>query len=404
MAKYICQACKNTDINLVTSLGYLPPVNDLRPYLSDKGINAYPLPFCYCDECGLVQLGYQLDKEIVFPSTYPYLSGVTRSLVDNFREQAYEANKILKFSKEDYVIDIGSNDGSLLKQYVDFANVIGVEPTDAADVANSDEIETLKAYFEEEVVARLKKRGINPRLVTACNVFAHIPNLPILINNIKNLIGANGVFVSESHYLIDLLENLQFDTIYHEHLRYYDVTFLKRIFQESGLRIFRVDRINSHGGSIRVWASASTKFPEEPSVGNILKYESEFKMKSLEKFPARLNEWRDSFRNLISTLKINGAKIYAIGAPSRASTLVSFAGLTELDIIAVGELQGSAKINMYMPGTKIPIVLESVVLDAQPSHLLILSWHLEKVIIDSLKSKGYSGKFIIPLPFPKLVE
>jgi hypothetical protein len=405
---YTCQFCGQGPLEEILFLGSLPPVNDM--HAASKPIQEttiYPLPFCYCEKCELAQIGTTLTKEVVFPRSYPYLSGMTKSLVKNFEEQAHSIHSVINLKKSDLVVDIGSNDGSLLKNYLNFSKVLGIEPTQAADVANSNGIETINSYFDEDTTHVIVEKFGKAKVITACNVFAHIDNIKSLLQNVENILSDNGIFVSESHYLLDLINTLQFDTIYHEHLRYYSVTFLKKMFKESGLEIFRVDSIQSHGGSIRVWTCKTGTRPVEKSVFEFIQKESDSGLTSIEglrNFAADVIEWRNSFRKLIAELKIGGSIIGAIGAPSRASTLVTFSGLTELDLIAVGEVQNSTKIGKYMPGTRIPVIPESTLLDSNPDYLLVLSWHIKDALIVALKNKGYKGKFIIPLPIPTVIE
>jgi hypothetical protein len=173
------------------------------------------------------------------------------------------------------------------------------------------------------------------------------------------------------------------------------------------MEIFRVDRIRTHGGSIRVWASYPGKFKIQDSVKRSLSFELERNVdstKALQLFGDKIYKWRHTFRGLIAEIKLNGHSIYALGAPSRASTLISFCGLTNLDISGIGEIQGSMKIGQYMPGTKIPVLEESLILTKDPDYILLLSWHISETLIANLQKHGYKGKIIIPLPEPQVFE
>ena len=243
--------------------------------------------------------------------------------------------------------------------------------------------------------------------MTACNVFAHIDDLAELMQNIKQILDQDGVFISESHYLLDLIETNQFDTIYHEHLRYYSVTFLTKLFLKFDLELFRVDSIQTHGGSIRVWAGKVGDHLIQPSVNEFLSKEIKSNILTLEglnSFALNVIEWRNNFRKLISEIRISGKKISGVGCPSRASTLVSFAGLTHLDLISIAEVKNSAKLGKYLPGTLIPVLDEAIVLSNNPDYLLLLSWHLADEIMLTIRKKGFKGKFIVPLPKPRVTE
>jgi SAM-dependent methyltransferase len=389
-------------------LGAMPPVNSMG---SRSGMNLsmqfYTLNLYMCMNCLLVQIGERLKKETVFPNSYPYLSGMTKSLIDNFKNQAQQCIKKLHLDNSDLVLDVGSNDGSLLKQYAESTKILGIEPTQAADVANSNNILTLKQYFDQDTVIKIIREFGKAKLVTACNVFAHIDDMNELIKNIKAILKPEGVFVSESHYLLELLKTKQFDTIYHEHLRYYSFHFLQKYLESHGFNVFHVEEISSHGGSIRVWAELGTALPVDPSVANQIQKELQYKLNdisTLQSFASEIINWRFKFRELMASLSISGAKIAGIGAPSRASTLINYCGITVQDLIAVAELKGSSKIGTFMPGTAIPVLEEIEVMELEPTHLLLLSWHLKDNIIKSLRASGFKGCFIVPLPEPMVYE
>ena len=218
-----CQVCGSSKSHLVIDMGLTPLVNTLPPIDLDPPVDCvYDLALLQCESCSLVQLRFAPDMESVFPESYPYLSGLTTPLVKNFQSQALEVMKFLegKFADRKYkVLDIGSNDGSLLRCYFDMGcDVYGIEPTQAADVANSNGIRTLKAYFDQKSVAQATREIGKVSLVTATNVFAHIPNPLEILHNISEILDNNGIFVSENHYFPDLVDQLQIDTIYHEHL------------------------------------------------------------------------------------------------------------------------------------------------------------------------------------------
>jgi len=402
-----CSYC-HSELRTLLNLGSLPPVNVMDKIDTEfYGYQAFPLTWAVCKECGLVQILEELSGDSVFPESYPYLSGTTRILRENFAEQFEEIDSFLNLKSSDLVLDIGSNDGTLLSNYKGTTRILGIEPTGAAAVAQENGIETIKEFFSKKTSEQISSKYGHAKVITACNVFAHIPNLNSLTGAVKELLVEDGVFISESHYLYSLIETLQFDTIYHEHLRYYSVEFLNRLFNDFDMEIIRVKRIPTHGGSIRVWSAKKGIFTPDASVKEILDYERKSEMEghlNLDNFVVRLLDWRQRFRNLIAQTKIQNKSIAAIGAPSRASTLISFAGLSHLDLISVGEISGSHKIGRYMPGTSIPVVDESEILSGEVDYLLILSWHIAEELIPKLRKGGYKGKFIIPLPQPSIVD
>lgn len=407
-----CQVCGSSTARAVIDLGLTPLVNTLPPIDSVPPVDSvYDLALVQCQSCTLVQLRFAPDMEAVFPESYPYLSGLTTPLVKNFQDQALQVVKFLKEKFGDQqlkVLDIGSNDGSLLQCYSDHGcEVYGIEPTQAADVANSNGIRTLKDYFDESSVSRTVKEFGEVSLVTATNVFAHIPNPLQILKDISKILREDGMFVSENHYFPDLIEQLQIDTIYHEHLRYYTVVSIEELLNRGGFDIVKIQKIGSHGGSIRVWAARKGAFEADSSVVEFKQNESALGINDgrfISTFDNSVKDWRNDLRSLITSLQKAGATIAGIGAPSRAVTLISYVGLNHNDLIAIGEKTGSKKIGMRIPTTRIPIIDEAELLKMRPSHLLLLSWHMSEDLIANLRSKGFEGHFILPLPKPKVVK
>lgn len=404
-----CQVCNSEDLDSILFLGYLPPVNTMVPTGTPTSEQpAYPLELLRCSNCGLVQIGLEISQEILFPESYPYLSGTTSILKTNFADLESESSKLLNLNKEKLVIDIGSNDGTLLYNfYRQGYEVLGIEPSQAADIANRNGIRTLKSYFNEKIAKEIAHEYGKAQLVTAANVFAHISDIHSVLDGVLALLDSDGVFVTESHYLLDLIDTVQYDTIYHEHLRYYDIHSLSRLLNSHGLEIFHVKKIPTHGGSIRVYAARNGQKRISHEVEANLAIENSKGLDSgvgLKDFGSRVRSSKWELNKLLSELKIGGAKIYGVGAPSRASTLVSYVGLDDGTLECVVEVRGSHKIGKYMPGTRIPVVEEEVIFENQPDYALMLSWHIADELIPILKRKGYKGKFIIPLPSPRIVE
>ena len=404
-----CQMCGSRDLNSVLFLGYLPPVNHLQSLNSSPRENTFfPLELVRCGNCELVQINLEINKEVLFPYSYPYLSGTTKILMDNFYDLFNEVKRMKLLVKNDLVVDIGSNDGSLLKNFNENGyNVLGVEPSKAYKEALKKGVKTLNSYFTDSVVSKIIKQNKKAKVVTAANVFAHISNPQKLVKLIKKLLDKNGIFISESHYLPSLIKTLQYDTIYHEHLRYYHVGVLKKLFEKNGLYIFKVKKIPTHGGSIRVYASKSKNVNVQANVLKILDEEKKAGVcdgSVLYNFKSKIIISKLELMKLLLQLKKNNHKIYGIGAPSRASTFISYTGIDDGIIDCVLEVGSSHKLNKFMPGTKIPILDEKKLFTDNPSYVLLLSWHISDGLIRNLKKKGYKGKFIIPLPKPKILK
>ncbi len=402
-----CQICENPRVESILFLGYLPPVNQMHPIgQRPKEQSSYPAELLYCPNCHLVQLGLIVDPKVIFPKEYPYTSGTTKILRDNFAQLSLEVKKFVSLKSDDLVIDIGSNDGTLLSNFKNDARVLGITPEDIGKLATQKGIPTILSYFNPAAVNKVKKEYGSAKLITAANVFAHIENVNQVLKNILSLLKPDGVFISESHYLYSLIETVQYDTIYHEHLRYYSLTSLKYLLNSHGLEIFHAKQIPTHGGSIRVYAARKDLYAISPSVKKILAKENQTVVgkKSLLKFKDEVVLSKLELLSLLRDLKKKGKKIYGISAPSRASTLINYVGLDDGILDYVLEIRGSYKIGNYIPGTIIPIVDEMKLFEKQPEYALLLSWHIAKELMPKLKQKGFKGKFIIPLPKPKIVD
>lgn len=400
-----CQVCGLGKFISVLDMGMLPLVNDLPAADQFKVDRCYELSIIQCESCSLVQLSSFPSMSEIFPDEYPYLSGLTPPLLENFSQQADSVSKFFD-GRPMRVLDIGSNDGSLLSFYKAKGNrVLGIEPTNAADVANSVDVLTIKDYFNLESTKHAIQILENADVVTATNVFAHIPQPVEIVENISRILSHEGIFISENHYFPDLVQSLQIDTIYHEHLRYYTLHSISFLLKKVGFVVFRVERINSHGGSIRVWSCREGVHQIEDSVPEmlILERESGFIDGSyVDALQVAVRNWRIDLRSKIDDIIRSGGCIVGVGAPSRAVTLLTYLGLNRDDIRCIVEKGGSKKIGKRIPSTKIPIVDEMELSELNPTHLLILSWHIKDSLIPILKRKGYQGLFIVPLPAPTL--
>jgi C-methyltransferase-like protein/methyltransferase family protein/putative zinc binding protein len=402
-----CQICGNEKLETVLSLGYMPPVNQMVPIGEvPRQLPWFPTTLLYCGQCELVQLGLAVDPIIIFPPEYPYTSGMTKVLRDNFAELYAESSKMLGLTKDDLCIDIGSNDGTLISNFQKGGHrILGIEPTDVSKIANDRGIPTLQHYFSKEVAREVKAKHGAAKLVTAANCFAHIEDVHALVDGIIEMLSPDGVFISESHYLIKLLDTLQYDTVYHEHLRYYSVGSLKYLLKMHGLEVFHARHIPSHGGSIRVYTARMGTRPVQTSVKAILDGEprGDAMRKRLRQFKNDVMLSKLRLHSLIREVKEKGGRIVGISAPSRASTLFNYVGLDEAIIDYVCEIRGSLKIGKCMPGTLIPVVEESRMFTDQPECAIIFSWHIADELAPKLRAKGYKGMLVTPLPVPRVL-
>jgi SAM-dependent methyltransferase len=402
-----CQVCGHAALDDVLSLGYMPPVNQMVPIGEPARQQPwFPTNLMHCRNCDLVQLGLAVDPVIIFPPDYPYTSGTTKLLRDNFADLQREAAAMLGLGKDDLVIDIGSNDGTLLWNFQNGGHrVLGIEPTDVGDIANARGIPTIKRYFGLDVAREVKREHGPASVITAANCFAHIEDVHAIVEAIVELLKPGGVFISESHYLIGLLDTLQYDTVYHEHLRYYSLTSLKHLLDMHGLDVFQARPIPSHGGSIRVYAARRSTHEVQDSVQRMLAAEprGEALAQRLASFRHDVVLSKLRLLSMLCALKEKGARIAGISAPSRASTLVNYVGLDEGIIDYVCEIPGSLKIGKFMPGTRVPVVDEARLFSDQPDCAVIFSWHIADELAPKLKAKGFRGQLITPLPVPRVL-
>jgi hypothetical protein len=403
-----CQVCDSPDLQPVLFLGYLPPVNQMRLIDQQPAEQpAYPAQLLHCPVCQLVQLGLVVDPQILFPPEYPYTSGTTKILRENFAEMYAEARTVLPLTAEDLIVDVGSNDGTLLSNYQGGGHrVRGIEPSQVGNLANDRGIPTWISFFGKEIATKVREAEGPATIVTATNVFAHIEDIHEIVESILIMLGERGMFISESHYLMSLLETLQYDTIYHEHLRHYSLHSLQYLLNMHGLEVVHAKRIPTHGGSIRVYAARKGAHTVRPTVAAML--EEEDRAGTLD---TRLAEFRKQvvaskldLHGLLSPIIKRGERVYGIGAPSRASTLINYTGLDDGILSCVLEVKGSLKTGKYMPGTVIPVMEESRLYEDQPEYALLLSWHIADELIPKIREKGFRGKYIVPLPVPRVVS
>ncbi|HMF21745.1 MAG TPA: class I SAM-dependent methyltransferase [Pseudolabrys sp.] len=403
-----CQVCGHAPLDAALSLGYMPPVNQMVPIGRPPQQQPwFPTTLLHCRNCELVQLGLAVDPAIIFPPEYPYTSGTTRLLRDNFADLQRESAGMFGLSRKDLVVDIGSNDGTLLSNFKDAGiRVLGIEPTDVGDIASQRGIPTIKRYFGVEVAQEVKRNYGPASIVSAANSFAHIEDVHAVVDGIVEMLTSDGVFISESHYLIPLLNSLQYDTVYHEHLRYYSLASLKHLLEMHELEVFHARPIPSHGGSIRVYAARHGAHTVQDTVRRMLSAEprGDAMRKRLDAFRHDVVLSKLRLLSMVRDVKEKGERIVGISAPSRASTLVNYVGLDEGVIDYVCEIAGSLKIGKCMPGTEIPVVDEAKLYADQPDCAIIFSWHIADELAPKIRAKGFRGRLIAPLPVPRILQ
>ena len=401
-----CQICGNTKLMNVINLGIQPPCDSLLEKKNEKE-EKFPLNFKFCTECFTGQIDYVVPPKKLFYKKYPYRSGITKTLVDKLFNTSEMAVKKLKIPKNSLCIDVGSNDGSLLKGFKMYGmKVLGVEPTDISKIANEDGIPTIQRFFNEKEATKILDVYGRAKIITATNVFAHVPNLYSIIKGIKSLLTNDGVFISESHYLINLLETLQYDSIYHEHLRYYTLNSLIKLFDFYQMEVFDVEFIKNYGGSIRVYTGLKGQHKIKKSVKFVIENEKKFFQDSKNTFSIfkkKIIKNRNDLNSLLANYLKEKKTIVGIGCPGRCSTFLNFCKISNKKMIYIAEQSSSLKLKKFLPGMRIPIIDEKYMLSNQPDLAVILSWHYADEIIEIMRKKGLTSQILIPFPDLKFV-
>ena len=372
--KFECRSCGNIDLKRVVSLGYQPLANNLLKKKDEK-CDLYPLEVNYCNKCHNCQLSVAVDPKKMF-SNYLYTSSTSKIFREHFVEAAKKYSKELKLNKKkSYIIDIGSNDGVALKPFLElgFKKILGVEPAkNLARLANKNKIKTFNGFLEKKNIRKIKK---NADLILASNVFAHSDKLKEMAECMLNLLSKKGTIVIEVQYLMNTLKDLTFDNIYHEHYNYWSLTSLVYFFYQFDAKIFRSEKIDTHGGSIRVYIKKDKKVKIEQSVKKMLKEEEIFGIKDFktyQKFGERVYKIRENVLKNLKKLKDNNKIIIGYGAPAKATTALNFFGITkEIDFIVE---DNKLKHNKFIPGVKIPIRNKTSIKDKKNA-LLVLAWN-----------------------------
>lgn len=404
-----CQVCGGTNLHDVIDLGHQPPCDSLLwPKHLDEMERTYPLRFQVCGDCSLAQIDYVVAPEVLFFAEYPYRSGITPTLVEKLSTTAVSTLKRFPFPPGTLCMDIGSNDGTVLKAFKERGmRVLGVEATNIANIANEAGIETLQAFFNEYLAGKILKSHGPAGSIAATNVFAHISDLGSIMRGVSTLLHDGGVFVTESHYLLDLLETFQYDSIYHEHLRYYSLKSLIRLFDQYDFTVTDVERIENYGGSIRVFACKGKNLPVSDNVTALLAKEAAAGLYGTEvydKFANQVHKVRSDLLALLVNARCEGKTVAGIGCPGRASTLLNYTGVNTDLMPYIAEQSTSLKLGLFLPGMHIPIVDEKRMFAEQPDYAVMLSWHYAKPIIRKLREKGLKSKIVVPLPEVHIYE
>ena len=402
-----CRICSNKKLHNFLSLGPIPLANS---FLKEEQLTEqepyYPLDICFCSKCGLVQLGQVVAPKVMF-SDYAYLTGTSTPMKAHFRDLAESVIRKFSLPKASLIVDIGSNDGTLLEAFKNCnMNVLGIEPaTNVADLAVSHGIDTINNWFTESLAEEIHSQRGHPSVILATNVFAHVHDVKGFVSGVNCLMGKESVFIIEVPYLVDMLNKIEFDTIYHEHLSYFAVRPLVTLFAMFGMEIVDIERINTHGGSLRVYVEKGMKASSQ-SVINLRDIEVSSNLLTLEPyelFARNTHRIREELTHLLSDLKARGSTISGYGASAKSSILLNYCriGTETLDYVSDTT---PLKQGRYTPGTHIPIHSEEHFHEFPPDYALLLAWNYADDILKKEKRyRNAGGKFIVPIPKPQIV-
>lgn len=403
-----CRSCGGEDLSVFLSLGDLP--------LSDGFLAAadlaraeprFPLDVAFCGDCTLVQILETVPPEQLFDADYPYFSSFTDSLLQHSARNVAARIAERRLDGNSLVIELASNDGYLLQYYqAQGIPVLGIDPAAGpVAAARARGIETLHEFFGRDLATRLAAEGRHADVIHANNVLAHVADTNGFVAGIATLLKEDGVAVIEAPHVKELIDHGEFDTIYHEHLCYFSVTALTRLFQRHGLSLNRVEPLAIHGGSLRLFVG---KRPSpDRSVAQYLQTERQVGLDGLEYyqgFSARVARIRGALLALLGGLKRQGARIAAYGAAAKGTILLNFAGIGPemLEFVADRNVHKQGR---YVPGVRLPIVSPARILEERPDYLLILPWNFKEEIMEQqAEYRRRGGRFIVPVPEPVVLQ
>ena len=401
-----CKSCKSADIIEVLSLIKQPLANSFHEETDNSKEKTYPLRIECCKNCELVQLSDDsyVSRDLLFKE-YSYASSVAEGLRNHFKEFANTLAK--EFDNDSLLVDIGSNDGVFLKPLKEAGiKAIGVESAqNLAELANSKDLNTLCGFFDAKTVGTIMKEYGKADIITASNVFAHLEEINSFTNDVKSLLKSSGIFIVEIQYFGDMIKDMTFDNIYHEHVLYWTITSLNNFFTNHDMTVFRVERINTHGGSLRVYVAKDNRIVEN-SVKDLMNEERVVDLNNkntIMEFANNVDLKLAKLREVFKELKDKGNKIAGYGAPAKSSTLINSIGLTNETIDYIVE-DSRLKQGLVTPGSKIPIVDSNMLETNKPDYLVIFAWNYADEIIRKIEDKYQKFNYIIPMPELKIIQ
>lgn len=412
MVKINCRICETRLTNQFLDLGFSPLANSYvnkKNYFKEE--NYFPLKVFFCKKCKLVQLPEHEKPDKIF-SNYDYLSSPSLSWLKHSEKYVKHISRKLGFLKKKIkVCEIASNDGYLL-QYFDKKRfeILGIEPAkNIARIAIKKKIPTISKFFGVNLSKKIKKNKGSFDLIIGNNVFAHVPNIKDFTKGMETLLSSNGIITLEFPHILNLINQKQFDTIYHEHFSYLSIKTVNFLLKKFNLEIFDIEKLSTHGGSVRVYIKKikNNKIKvKKIKIKKIITMENKYKIFSIstfEKLQKNINKIKEDFLNFLVLKKLENKKVAAYGAPAKGNTFLNFC-LVDRNLIQYTVDKADTKVGKFLPGSKIPIFSPKKLIKSNPDYLIILPWNLKDEIIKQLKKMGVKTQFVVCIPKLKIIK